>query len=360
MNKLTTAFAAVLLATALAGCADPPMPPTPATQEAPATVAPAYRACLMTDEGPADAGTPIQQARAGLERARVELGVEVAQVAANPATYASALQSLVDAGCQTVIGLGADTSNAVEAAARTNPGVRFALVDATPNSTPANLRPVLFSSHQSAFLAGYLAASRTTTGSVGAFGGLKVPEVTIYLDGFVQGVAHHNQVKATQVRVLGWDLVAQDGTFVRSTTSAWNDPEAGRAAAASLAEQGADIILAVAGDSGRGALELAQQSTDLQIIWSQTDGCITEAAFCDQVLGSVVKHRDTAILELIRADQSGRAGAGVFTAALRNDGTGLVAARPGAFGEATSAELDALAEEIIQGTIEVTSPAAIG
>ena len=74
-----------------------------------------------------------------------------------------------------------------------------------------------------------------STGKVGVFGGLPVPAATIYMDGFVQGVAHYNTQQNRQVEALGWSQETQDGTFVRSTTDPWNDPDAGRAAAASIA-----------------------------------------------------------------------------------------------------------------------------
>lgn len=361
MMKALTALAAGLLVICLAGCADPPPPPaTAASEPVPQSTAPVYKACLVTDDTPVTAGSPVQQAIDGLDRAQRELGVEARQVASASADHAPALQALVDEQCQIVVGVGAALADAIVAAAKTNPEVHFALVDATPNSAPANLRPVLFSTHQSGFLAGYLAASRSASGKVGAFGGLNVPAVTIYLDGFVQGVARYNQDRSANVQALGWDLSSQDGVFVRSATDAWNDAAAGRMAASSLVEQGADVLLAVAGESGVGALQLAQQSGATNVIWSDTDGCLTQAAYCDQMIGSVVKDRAAAVYEVIKADQGGHAAAGVFAATLRNGGTALIEARPGEFGPELNADLDRLTQGILDGTITVTSPAAIG
>lgn len=360
MKKGSTVLAAGLLAFALAGCAEPPVQPTaPATEQTAA--GPSYKACLVTDAESGTEGSPTQQAIGGLARAQRELGIETSQVAAaSPADYPRTLQSQVDAQCNIIVVQGTQLADAVEAAAKTNPGIQFALVDAIPNTAPANLRPVLFSTQESSFLAGYLAAARSTSGKVGAFGGLSVPAVTSYLDGFVQGVAYYNQVKGGHVQALGWDLASQDGTFVRSDSAPWNDPAAGRVAANSLVEQGADVVLAVAGESGLGALQLAKDNSAVKVIWSDTDGCLTEEAFCDQQLGSVVKDRTAAIFEVIRADQAGRSAAGIFTAALRNDGTLLTEARTAEFGPELRAELDGITKDIIAGTITIKSPAAIG
>lgn len=360
MTKASTAIAAALLALALAGCATPPVTAPATTTEPEPAPTQRYKACLMTDAGEAPEGSAVASAIAGLNRAQAELGIETQHVAATAESeYPRTLQSLVDSGCQLVAAIGAPMADSVEAAAKTNTQVRFALVDAIPNSTPPNLRPIIFGSHEAGFLAGYLAASRTTSGTVGTFGALNVPAATIYMDGFSQGVEHFNTSKVAQVALVGWQLDTQDGTFVRSDSQPWNDPVAGRAAAQSLVDQGADVLFAVAGASGVGALELAAENPSVQVIWSDTDGCLTQADRCAQILASAVKDRDAAIFELIRADEAGRGASGVFAAALRNDGVGLLPGGIGDFG-ATTAELDSLTKAIIEGTIRVDSPAAIG
>lgn len=361
MTKGLTALAGALLALTLTGCAQPPVTTTSSAVEPDAPAGPSFKACLLTDAGSASAGSPAQQAIDGLDRTQRELAIETDSVTADSsADYPRVLQSLVDAQCSIVVALGSGMANSVEAAAKTNPGVQFALIDAIPNSAPANLRPVLFSAQESSFLAGYAAAARSTSGKVGVFGALNVPAVTIYMDGFVQGVGYFNQAKGAQVQALGWKVDAQDGTFVRSDSAPFSDTAAGRTAAESLTAQGADVIMAVAGDSGQGALQLASEDSGLKVIWTDSNGCLAQAGYCAQQLGSVVKDRGTAIFELIRADQDGRSSSGVFTAGLRNGGTSLVQAQDGEFGPELTAELDAIAKKIIDGSITVTSPAAIG
>lgn len=360
MNQIKSALAAVLLGFVLVGCAEPPLPETPASEPAPEPPAQVYAACLVTDKAVTGEGSPSEQARIGLERARNELGIVTSSIESSPDVYSVSLQAMVDAQCNLVIGVGSEMAAAVEAAAKTNPTVRFGLLDATPNTAPTNLRPVLFSTHESSFLAGYLAAASSASGKVGVFGGLPVPAVTIYMDGFIQGVAHYNQVKGTTVEALGWDPSSQDGAFVKSATSPWADADAGRAAAAALVAQGADVIMPVAAASGVGALQLAQESGTLKIIWSDTNGCLTQPDYCGVLLGSVVKQRDAAVFELVKTDHEGRSAAGIFTAALRNDGTALVEAMPGSLEGPIAAELEALSKQIVDGTIKVTSDAAIG
>ena len=360
MNKLLTAIVGAMLALVLAGCAEPPQPTTTLSPEpSPTPPVETMTACLVTDDAEPTPGSPNAQALDGLARAEQELaGVATIPAVAADGEQAGVVQGLVDQGCQVVIGRGQALTDAMAAAARANPTVRFALMDATPTSVPTNLRPVQFDTHESAFLAGYLAASQSTLGTVGVFGGLAVPSATIYMDGFVQGVAYYSEQKGREIEVVGWNLDTQQGTFVQSPNSPWNDPQAGRTAAVSLTDAGADVVLAVAGQSGVGALEWAQASS-LRVIWSDSNGCQTQAQYCDQMLGSVVKNRGNAVFELISAEQQGRGAAGVFTAELRNGGTELIPA--GAeFAPELAAELGSVEKGIIDGTIKVVSPAAIG
>ena len=75
------------------------------------------------------------------------------------------------------------------------------------------MKPVIFDTAQASYLAGYLAAGVSKTGVVATFGGGNQPPVTLFMDGFVDGVAKYNEVHGTAVRALGWDKAKQDGAF---------------------------------------------------------------------------------------------------------------------------------------------------
>jgi basic membrane protein A len=84
----------------------------------------------------------------------------------------------------------------------------------------------------------------TQTGIVGTYGGVNIPTVSIFMDGYSRGVAHYNEVKGADVRVIGWDVEAQDGAFTGTFDPA--DPQV-RATCESQLDEGADIILPVGG-----------------------------------------------------------------------------------------------------------------
>ena len=108
---------------------------------------------------------------------------------------------------------------------------------------------------EAAFLAGYLAAGVSKSGVVGTFGGINIPPVTIFMDGFYHGVQHYNKTKGTSVQVLGWDPATKEGLF----TNNFSNLDDGRAFAKNLNDEGADIVMPVAGPVGLGSAALATE-----------------------------------------------------------------------------------------------------
>ena len=121
----------------------------------------------------------------------------------------------------------------------------------------ANGKPILFDTAQAAFLAGYTAASYSKTGVVGTFGGIQIPPVTIFMDGFADGVAYYNKVKSKNVKVVGWDVANQNGTF----TGGFAAGVEAKTAAQGLLDQKADVILPVGGPIYQSAAEAIKART---------------------------------------------------------------------------------------------------
>ena len=89
------------------------------------------------------------------------------------------------------------------------------------------------------------------------------------MDGFVAGVNHYNKTKGTSVSVLGWDPASREGLFTNNFSSL----DDGRAFAQNLYDEGADIVMPVAGPVGLGSAALASElGTDsLKIIGVDVD-----------------------------------------------------------------------------------------
>jgi basic membrane protein A len=323
-----------------------------------------FQACMVTDSGGIDDKSFNESAWAGMEAAADENSdIEVSyKESANTDDYDPNLQASVDDGCEFVIGVGGLMAANVTTAAQANEGVGFAIVDGTPSDASGapvevgNVYSIQFDTAQSAFLAGYIAAAQTQTGTVATWGGMQIPPVTIFMDGFAEGIAKHNADKGTDVQLLGWDVEAQTGTFLNS----FEDAAAGKSTSDTFISQGADILFPVAGPAGIGALTAAQEAgDDVNAIWVDTDG-YESTDYGSELITSAEKGLANAVRDSVLAAYEGEAGNGTYVGTLENGGVGIAPFHDfeGAISEETKAEVEALKQQIIDGSLVVESPAS--
>jgi basic membrane protein A len=366
VKKYLGGFAlAGVAALALAACGSPPPTTEPGAQPTgTASADPAkkdFKACMVSDSGGFDDKSFNQTSYKGLTDAKAELGIETGEVeSTTTADFAKNIQSMVDANCNIVVTVGFLLSDDTLAAAKKNTDIKFAIVDNNdPENYPAakNLKPLVFNTAQSSFLAGYLAAGISQTKKVGTFGGLKIPTVTIFMDGFAQGVEHYNTTKNAEVQVLGWDAARQDGQFVPGDRP-FENVKGGQQTAQGLISQGADIVFPVAGPAGEGALQAAKASGGkVNAIWVDTDGCVSAEAYCSNIVTSVYKGLDVAVFEAIKSAHDGSFDNSPYVGTLENNGTGL-----SPYHEFDSkipadlkSEVDTLKADIISGKVKIES-----
>jgi basic membrane protein A len=362
---LCAAAAAATLA--LAGCAQAPGTEGSGSSAVPSGDTSAatgdFKACMVSDSGGFDDKSFNQTSYKGLTDAKDKLGIATGEVeSATTADFAKNIQSMVDAKCTIIVTVGFLLADDTLAAAKKNADIKFAIVDSNDAKFAGvtNLKPLVFNTAQSSFLAGYFAAGMTQTGKVGTFGGLNIPTVTIFMDGYAQGVAYYNQQKNKNVSVLGWNADKQDGTFVQSDKP-FEDVKGGGRAAQGLTSQGADIIFPVAGPAGEGALQTAKASGGkVNAIWVDTDGCVSAPNYCANIMTSVYKGMDVAVFDAIKAAQDGSFSSDPFVGTLENEGTGLSPFHEfdGSVPAEMKTELDALKADIISGKIKIESKAA--
>ena len=316
----------------LAGCAQAPGTDTPSAAPAGSasgsTSASAdssgFRACMVSDSGGFDDKSFNQTSYKGMKDAAAELGIPTSEVeSAGAADFAGNIQSMVDAKCTMIVTVGFLLSDDTVAAAKKHPDIDFAIVDNNDAKYAAvkNLKPLVFNTAESSFLAGYVAAGMSKTGKVGTFGGAKYPTVTIFMDGFSQGVDYFNKQKGKSVQLLGWNAAKQDGQFV---SGGFEDVQGGQRTAQGLVSQGADILFPVAGPAGEGALQAAKASSGkVNAIWVDTDGCVSAASYCPQIITSVYKGMDVAVTDAIKAAKDKSFDNTPFVGTLKNAGTGI-------------------------------------
>lgn len=158
--------------------------------------------------------------------------------------YQPNIDQCLTQGANHIVTVGFQLGDATAANAEANPDVKFTIVDYSYDPDISNVRELVFQTDEAAFAAGYLAAGVSESGIIGTYGGLNIPTVSIFMDGLARGVAHYNDVNGTSVRVIGWDIDAQDGSFTGTFDPA--DPTV-RATCESILDEGADIMLPVGG-----------------------------------------------------------------------------------------------------------------
>lgn len=360
--KSKTALKGLALATvaslALAGCAAAPAEPTVTPVD--------YKACMVSDSGGFNDASFNEEAYAGLKQAEAELGIAIKEVespsTATQTDFTSGVDSMVQEGCDLIIGVGFLLGTAIREAAKANPEINFALIDSalsnddfSPLSLP-NVKPIQYDTAEAAFLAGYLAAGTTKTGKVATFGGMLLPSVTIFMDGFKQGVAAYNEAKGTKVVVLGAE---GDDNSKWAATGDFSDIAKGKTLTEGFIAQGADIILPVAGPVGIGAGQASLENDGVKVIGVDSDwyNLPAHAEYKANLLTSIEKKMAAAVLEVIKTGVDGAFTGGdenQYVGNLANGGVRISDAHDIAYGD-LQAELDDLAAKIIDGSLVVNS-----
>lgn len=314
-----------------------------------------YTACLVSDAGGWDDKSFNQSAMEGLQQAVSELGVKENDAESTSSTdFEPNVQAMVDSNCNLIIGVGFNLADAIGAAAVANSGVDFALVDSTFSDDYAgdNTRALVFNTQEAAYLAGYAAAAFTKTGTVATFGGIQIPSVTIFMDGFADGVAKYNEDNGTDVNLIGWDKDTQTGQF----TNSFDDQTLGTQVANQLIQQGADIIMPVAGPVGLGAASAAQAAGDTYIVGVDSDW-YESTEYGSITLTSVMKGIGASVFDTIKVGSEGNFSNENYIGTLENGGVDIAPFHDfeSQLPDGLTDTLDQLKQDIIDGTIVVES-----
>lgn len=320
-----------------------------------------YTGCIVSDSGGFDDQSFNESSYRGLKKAEEDLGIQIREAESKSnADFATNLQGMMNAGCDLTVTIGFLLGDATEAAAEANPDKNFAIVDFQYEDEIANVKPIIYDTAQAAFLAGYVAAATSQTGTVATFGGIKLPTVTIFMDGFADGVARYNEDKGADVKLLGWDKDKQDGTF----TGDFEKQDKGKQVTKTFISQGADVIMPVAGPVGKGAgaavTEENAAGKSAKLVWVDSDGFETAPDYKDIMLTSVIKTMDTAVEDVIKSDLEDSFDATPYVGTLENAGVDIAPFHnfDSEVSDETKAEVEALKQAIISGELVIESAAS--
>jgi basic membrane protein A len=282
------------------------------------------KACFVTDDAGVDDRSFNASGWQGVQDAVASGAVEPDPIlleSTSEADYQPHVETCLDQGAEHIVGSGFKLGPTVETFAAANPEVQWTLIDAASNGP--NVAGTEFQTDEAAFAAGYLAAGMTQTGVVATYGGANIPTVSIFLDGFARGVAHHNEIKGTDVQVLGWDVEAQDGTFTGVFDPA--DPIV-RATCESQLDENADIILPVGGAINLPCgTAIQDRGIDGALIGVDADAFeAMPGEFQDLWMVTILKGLASGVTNSIEAHASGAPlGGSSYVGNLENDGVGL-------------------------------------
>ncbi len=354
-NTIRFGAIAAVSALALAACSAAPEETEETTSEATPTETAEtvdYKACMVSDAGGFDDKSFNQSGYEGLVRAEEELGIEIATAESSSGDqYATNIEAMVAADCDLIITVGFLLSQATVDGALANPDVAFAIVDDLADTDfngeidAPNIKPITFETDEAAFLAGYAAADASATGTVATFGGINIPSVSIFMDGYLAGVNKYNEDNGSAVNVLGWD--GADGSF----TGDFEDQSKGSTTAQGFIDQGADIIMPVAGPVGLGAAATAQEAGNTWVIGVDADWTQTSPEYSSIIFTSVLKNIGNAVFDTIAEGIDGLS-FDPYVGTLENDGVGVADFAEGSVSEGTLAALEELRAGIIDGSIE--------
>ncbi|ACO47060.1 BMP family ABC transporter substrate-binding protein [Deinococcus deserti] len=188
-----------------------------------------------------------QSAYQGVLRAQKDLGIKVEVF--EPTTAGDVGRGIQQFSTQRkdlIIGIGFNSLESIDRAAKTNSNLRYAAVDALP--TGNNTMGLRFREHEGSFLVGYLAGLSSSTGVVGFVGGMDIPLIHKFEAGFAAGV----KLACPKCQVIA--------RYLGSTPAAFNNIPGAVALAGGMKNKGADVIFAAAGGSGRGVINFVTRT----------------------------------------------------------------------------------------------------
>lgn len=362
-KALLSGLAIAGTAAILAGCGAAPNSTT--NSGAATNAADGFKPCLISDDGGWNDKSFNQSAKAGMDKAAGELGIKSLELESKSENdYAPNMQQAISEGCNLVISVGFKLAAATVEAAKANPDLKFAIiddyadVDQDGKTDAPNIKPLVFDTAQAAYLGGYAAAAWSAqegVNKVGTFGGIQIPSVAVFMDGYQLGVEKYNADKGANVQVFGWDTAKQSGAF----TGGFAANDTAKQTAQGVLDQGVDVILPVGGPIYQSAAAaIADSGKKTVMIGVDSDLAVADTSVADITLVSIMKALDVAVYDTTMSAAKGQFDVTPYVGTLKNDGVKLSSFHDFAskLPAGLADELTALQKKIVAGEITVASP----
>lgn len=189
--------------------------------------------------------------------------------------------------------------------------VAFAVIDWGVDEGLYNLRSIAFHEKQVGYLAGIVAGKMTTSNKLGVVGGMEIPPVVNFSEGFRNAAQCNNPNAEVWIEYVG----------------AFDNPELGAYWAEQMVAWNADVIFNVAGPTGNGAI-LRGAELGAWVVGVDNDQYLSvfgggSVPYSDRILTSAMKRVDVAVFSTIDDVTKGRFTPGIKLYDLGNNGVGL-------------------------------------
>lgn len=305
MKKIGLSLALVAAVASLAACGH-------SSKKSAAGKTTEHSAAIITDVGGIDDRSFNQSAWEGLQAWGKDNGLKKGVggytyfQSNDDSQYTTNMDEAVSNGFKTVFGIGYNLSTTIEKAATKNTKVNFVIVDSVIDGKK-NVVSATFQDNEPSYLAGIAAAYSTKTNHVGFIGGVEGPVLDRFEAGFKQGVIDGAKAQGKTIKI--------DSEYAASFAA----PDKGKALAASMYTNGADIIFSAAGGTGTGvfteAKELNQARTEDKKVWvigvdrdQKADGVYKtkDGKESNFTLTSTIKNVGTAVKDLATKAADGK------------------------------------------------------
>ncbi|WFB09028.1 BMP family ABC transporter substrate-binding protein [Streptomyces sp. LX-29] len=280
----------------------------------------------------------------GFDKAKEDLGIGGKELTAKDgdtdADRYQKLADLADAGYNPVIGVGYAYTPALAKAAKKYPNTDFAIVDSVVEAK--NVASIVFTEHESSYLAGVAAGLKTKSDKVGFIGGTNSALIKKFAGGFEQGLKDTNPKASLDVQ------------WVDSTPKGFGMPDRGKDIAEGMLSKDIDVIYSAAGSSGAGAIEATAKKKGTWSIGVDGDQYFDKGLkdYKNSILTSALKQVDGGVYDFVKSvvkDKKPLTGVQVYS--LKKGGVDV--SYSGGFIDDIKPKIEEAKKKIIDGKIKV-------
>lgn len=332
MKKLLALILALALALSLAACASGEKESTDPGTDPGTDAKEPTKTCLIST---ISSGTPFcKLVWSGFETLEKEKGTEIKLIEAlDSAEYEEQVRSMAEAGYNPIYTMFDALNATVVELAGEYPDTSFYMIDsALEYENLPNVCSLIVDPTESSFIAGYIAAKSSKTGTIGWVGSLDQANINRFKFGYTAGAVYANP----------------DIKILTAYTGDNNDSEKGRECAVSQIAEGADVIFQSANLSGLGVIAGCEDAGIKAIGVDSWQGDISDCVFW-----SSLKDIDSAVVQTAKEFYDGEFTAGPRMFVLATGARAYDSRDYDKLDDAMKADIDALVEDIVSGELDV-------